>query len=330
MATMNRPTFQAIRSYSPTDPAIVFVSSRRQTRLTALDLITFVAGDENPKQFLHMEENEMQQVLQGIKDSNLKFCLAFGIGLHHAGLQEQDRKTCEELFLNRKIQVLIATATLAWGVNLPAHLVVIKGTEYFDGKVKKYVDMPITDVLQMMGRAGRPQFDNEGVAVVLVHDVKKNFYKKFLYDPFPVESSLLEVLPEHINAEIVAGTVQTKQAALDYLTWTYFFRRLLRNPTYYNLEGLEPAQVNVFLSGLVEKVVYELEAAACVVQKEHLLIPTFLGRISSFYYLSYRTMKHFLDNLEAQMSTSDVLLAISDSYEFDQQPVRHNEDKYNE
>lgn len=44
-----------------------------------------------------------------------------------------------------------------------------------------------------------------GVAVVLVHEQKKNFYKKFFYEPFPVESSLLEVLPEHLNAEIVAG-----------------------------------------------------------------------------------------------------------------------------
>ena len=67
-------------------------------------------------------------------------------------------------------------------------MVVVKGTEYFDGKQKKYVDMPITDVLQMMGRAGRPQYDDHGVACVLVHDVKKHFYKKFLYEPFPVES----------------------------------------------------------------------------------------------------------------------------------------------
>ncbi|XP_034488754.1 activating signal cointegrator 1 complex subunit 3 [Drosophila innubila] len=330
MATMNRPTFQAIRTYSPCEPTIVFVSSRRQTRLTALDLITFVAGDENPKQFLHIAEQEMELILQNIRDQNLKFCLAFGIGLHHAGLQEPDRKCVEELFLNRKIQVLVATATLAWGVNLPAHLVVIKGTEYFDGKVKKYVDMPITDVLQMMGRAGRPQFDNEGVAVVLVHDEKKNFYKKFLYDPFPVESSLLGVLPEHINAEIVAGTVQTKQAALDYLTWTYFFRRLLRNPSYYQLEGVEPENVNAFMSSLVGKVVYELTGAACVVERDGYLVPTFLGRISSYYYLSYRTMKHFLEDLEPGMDTKLVLLAICDSYEFDQQPVRHNEDKHNE
>nr|XP_017008983.2 activating signal cointegrator 1 complex subunit 3 [Drosophila takahashii] len=330
MATMNRPTFQAIRTYSPCEPTIVFVSSRRQTRLTALDLITFVAGDSNPKQFLHIAENEMELILQNIRDQNLKFCLAFGIGLHHAGLQEQDRKCVEELFLNRKIQVLVATATLAWGVNLPAHLVVIKGTEYFDGKVKKYVDMPITDVLQMMGRAGRPQFDNEGVAVVLVHDEKKNFYKKFLYDPFPVESSLLGVLAEHINAEIVAGTVQSKQAALDYLTWTYFFRRLLRNPSYYQLEGVEPENVNAFMSSLVERVVFELSAAACLVERDGCLVPTFLGRISSYYYLSYRTMKHFLEDLQPGMSTKEVLLAIADSYEFDQQPVRHNEDKYNE
>lgn len=45
-----------------------------------------------------------------------------------------------------------------------------------------------TDVLQMMGRAGRPQFDDEGIAVIFVHDIKKHFYKKFLYEPFPVES----------------------------------------------------------------------------------------------------------------------------------------------
>lgn len=122
------------------------------------------------------------------------------------------------------VQVLVCTSTLAWGVNLPAHLVVIKvrisraqicsftglrmnyhscrflwkafpdvltdtnyfgtsrflqqGTEFFDGKQKRYVDFPITDVLQMMGRAGRPQYDQHGKAIILVHEPKKSFYKK--------------------------------------------------------------------------------------------------------------------------------------------------------
>lgn len=104
----------------------------------------------------------------------------------------------------------------------------------------------MTDVLQMMGRAGRPQFDTEGVAVIMVEQEKKNFYKKFIYEPFPVErcqsftfidwvsvvnsivavSSLKEFLHDHINAELVAGTIASKQDAVDFLTWTYFFRRL--------------------------------------------------------------------------------------------------------
>ena len=128
--------------------------------------------------------------------------------------------------------------------------------------------MPITDVLQMMGRAGRPQFDDSGVAVVLVHDVKKNFYKQFLYEPFPVESSLLEVLPDHINAEIVAGTIKTKQEYLDYLTWTYFFRRLLKNPRYYNLDSMEPEHVNSYLSKLVDDTLFVLVEAQCIYNDE--------------------------------------------------------------
>ncbi|MES1903048.1 MAG: activating signal cointegrator 1 complex subunit, partial [Paramarteilia canceri] len=103
-------------------------------------------------------------------------------------MSESDRKIVEELFIDRKIQILIATATLAWGINLPAYLVILKGTEYYEAKTKKYVDYPVTDVLQMCGRAGRPQYDINGVACIFVRDIKKHFYKSFLYQSFPVES----------------------------------------------------------------------------------------------------------------------------------------------
>ena len=49
----------------------------------------------------------MENVIAGIKDANLKLTLAFGIGLHHAGLHERDRRTVEELFVNSKIQVFM-------------------------------------------------------------------------------------------------------------------------------------------------------------------------------------------------------------------------------
>lgn len=123
------------------------------------------------------------------------------------------------------------------GVNLPCHLVIVKGTEFYDGKTKQYVDMPVTDILQMLGRAGRPQFDDSAEAVVFVHEPKKHFYKKFLHDPFPVESSLHTCLHEHLNAEICAtGTIRSVVPdCVDYLTWTYYYRRLLMNPAYYGL-----------------------------------------------------------------------------------------------
>lgn len=107
---------------------IIFVSSRRQTRLTANDLISLCAGDDDPRRFLNMDENDVVSVIQNIKDQSLAHSLSFGIGLHHAGLVERDRKTVEELFVNQKIQILVATSTIAWGVNTPAHLVIIKGT----------------------------------------------------------------------------------------------------------------------------------------------------------------------------------------------------------
>ena len=78
---------------------------------------------------------------------------------------------------------LLQTDSRAWPAT-PWHLLLVA--------CRRYVDFPITDVLQMMGRAGRPQYDKHGVAVIMVHDPKKSFYKKFLYEPFPVESSLLD------------------------------------------------------------------------------------------------------------------------------------------
>ncbi|EZA54919.1 Activating signal cointegrator 1 complex subunit [Ooceraea biroi] len=332
MATMNRPTFQAIRQHAPKSPSLVFVSSRRQTRLTALDLIAFLAAEDEPKQWLSMPEEQMNNILENIKDSNLKLTLAFGIGLHHAGLQDRDRKTVEELFVNNKIQVLITTATLAWGVNFPAHLVVIKGTEYYDGKLKRYVDMPITDVLQMMGRAGRPQFDNSGVAVVLVHDLKKSFYKKFLYEPFPVESSLMGVLSDHINAEIVAGTIKNKQEFLDYLTWTYYFRRLMKNPKYYDLDVLEPECINQYLSLLVETTIRSLIDSHCIDsdEDEQSLISLPMGKIASFYYLSHKTMLMFTQSLRENMTLDQCLRILCQAHEYNELPVRHNEELLNE
>ncbi|GFR39799.1 hypothetical protein Agub_g285, partial [Astrephomene gubernaculifera] len=189
-----------------------------------------------------------------------------------------------------------------------------------------------------MGRAGRPQYDRHGVAVIMVHEPKKQFYKRFLYEPFPVESSLREQVADHFNAEIVAGTITSRQDAVDYLTWTYFFRRLLQNPSYYDLGGTDAESVNAYMSGLVAEALGQLEEAGCITQGDDdgdlgggggVVRPTPLGRIASFYYLRHQTLRQLGGVMRGGMGTREMLQALCSVSEFDELPVRHNEDKIN-
>lgn len=338
MQSMNKPTFQAIKTHSPDKPVIVFVASRRQTRLTSKDLINLCGMEENPRRFLKMSEDELQTNLLRVKSDDLKESLNFGIGLHHAGLIESDRSIAEELFANNKIQILVATSTLAWGVNLPAHLVVVKGTQFFDAKIEGYKDMDLTDVLQMLGRAGRPQFDTSGIARIFTQDSKKAFYKHFLHTGFPVESSLHNVLDNHLGAEVSAETITTKQDALDYLTWTFFFRRLHKNPSYYGLEisaeehnSITAQQMaNEYMISMVDKSLGELAESKCLeLYPNGDVYSTPMGKIMSYYYLSHKTIRHLVTHATRNATFTDVLSWMSSATEYDELPVRHNEDLIN-
>jgi activating signal cointegrator complex subunit 3 len=346
MATMNKPAYAAIMEHSPKKPVLIFVSSRRQTRLTALDLISYCAAadDEESRQFLHMSNDEAENISSTLTDQALQDCIVFGIGIHHAGLSDHDRKTSEQLFCNGKIQVLVCTSTLAWGVNFPAHLVIVKGTEFFDGKIGRYVDFPVTDVLQMMGRAGRPQFDDSGVACIFVHEPKKTFYKRFLHEPFPVESSLHNQMHNHISAEVASESVTSIIDCVEWISYTYLFRRLVANPCYYGLASTEIEVVEAYLTSLIENVVTELVNAGCVsFSDEFYLSATPAGAIASFYYLDWRSVaiiKKQYDIWKADgghdegnddsASLRAVLRLVSDCQEFAELPVRHNEDELNE
>lgn len=338
MESMNRPTFLAIKAHSPSKPVIVFVASRRQTRLTARALINLCGMEDNPRRFMHMSEDDLALNTERVKDDALREALSFGIGLHHAGLVESDRSLAEELFANNKIQILVATSTLAWGVNLPAHLVVVKGTQFFDAKIEGYKDMDLTDVLQMLGRAGRPQFDTSGIARIFTQDSKKPFYKHFLHTGFPVESSLHNVLDNHLGAEVSAETIATKQDALDYLTWTFFFRRLHKNPSYYGLEisaeenNTIAAQqaANEFMIEMVDKSLNELAESQCItIMPNGDIDPTPLGKIMSYYYLSHKTIRTLVEYAKPTATFEDVLNWMCRATEYDELPVRHNEDLIN-
>ena len=82
----------------------------------------------------------------------------------------------ERNFSKGLLKVLCCTATLAWGVNLPAHTVIIKGTQLYDSQKGKFTDIGMLDVQQIFGRAGRPQFDNSGEGIIITTHSKMADY----------------------------------------------------------------------------------------------------------------------------------------------------------
>lgn len=152
-----------------------------------------------------------------------------------------------------------------------------------------------------------------------------------MYEPFPVESSLKDHLHDHINAEIVAGTILRKQDAVMYLTWTFFYRRLVMNPSYYDLENTESSTVNAYLSRLVTDTLQDLEDGGCIkVDEDNLVEPLMLGTVASQYYLSYKTVSLFSTNIGPDTSLKVLFHVLCGAAEYDELPVRHNEEKINE
>ena len=221
----------------------------------------------------------------------------------------------------------MAVHSLCWGLGVSAHLVVLLDAQHYEGAERRYVDYPVTDVLQMMGRASRPLVDDVGRCVLLCHASKKLFYKKFLYEPLPVESHLDHFLADHMCAETVTKTIESKQDAVDYLTWTYMYRRLAQNPNYYNLQGASHRHLSDHLSELVETTLTDLEQARCISIDEGLEVsPLNLGMIASYYYIAYTTIELFASSLQPTTKLKGLLEILSSASEFELLPVRHRED----
>ncbi|KAJ9583779.1 hypothetical protein L9F63_021869 [Diploptera punctata] len=327
LIAMAKPVYNAILKHSPHKPVIVFVPTRKQARLTAIDLLTFTAAEGQPNRFFHAEEDDIKPFLDRMTDKTLKETLSQGVAYIHEGLTPSDHRLVEQLFDSGAVQVAVVTRNLCWGVNIAAHLVVIMDTQFYNGKIHAYEDYPITDVLQMVGRANRPQDDDDAKCVLMCQSSKKDFFKKFLNESLPVESHLDHRLHDHFNAEIVTKTIENKQDAVDYLTWTFIYRRLTQNPNYYNLQGVTHRHLSDHLSELVENTLNDLEQSKCIsIEDEMDCMPLNLGMIAAYYYINYTTIELFSLSLNSKTKIRGLLEIISSAAEYEDVPVRHRED----
>ena len=114
------------------------------------------------------------------------------MAFHHAGLSAQDRAAIEQGYLEGDINVICCTSTLAVGVNLPCHMVIIKNTVTYQGNFggcKEYSDL---EIMQMLGRAGRPQFDNSAVAVIMTRTYLTTHYENMVTGQEILESRYVQ------------------------------------------------------------------------------------------------------------------------------------------
>lgn len=221
---MNEVCYEKVLDQAGKNQTLVFVHSRKETSKTAKFLRDMAVEKETITQFVK-PEGATREILteesQNCKDPNLRDLLPFGFAIHHAGMSREDRTLVEDLFAEGHVQVLLCTATLAWGVNLPAHTVIIKGTQIYNPEKGRWVELSSQDVLQMLGRAGRPQYDTFGEGVIITNHQELQYYLSLLNQQLPIESQFVARLADNLNAEVVLGTIRNRDEAVQWLGYTY-------------------------------------------------------------------------------------------------------------
>jgi replicative superfamily II helicase len=303
--------------------ALVFVSSRQDTvqaakktrdELTERDVPVGARGDYE----FHTDAAELD-------DDTLRQSVLDGVGFHHAGLSRADKDRIEAWFRDGKIRILFSTSTLAWGVNLPARCVVIRDTKLHD-PLEGEVDMSPLDVLQMLGRAGRPGYDDRGYAWVVCGRSDADRYRRLLSEGKTIESRLARRegedrptdLAVHLNAEIALGTVGDVEDAMDWLETTFYYVRAERSSGYVAGDDLRE-RVSDTLSWLVDRGFVDVDGLA--------VEPTPLGRLASKFYLRLETARHFADLADGDgVDEFDVLRSVASAPEFESVSARSDEE----
>ena len=207
---------------------------------------------------------------------------------HNADVDLEDRSRLEKQFEeDPKFRVIVATSTLAWGLDLPARRVVVVGVDRGMQRVANY------DIQQMIGRAGRPGFDPRGDAYILVPESKKIETINTLKKPTPISSQLLEssgghykTLAFHIVSEIHHGCVRTKEG---FHEW---FRRSLAHHQ----------DEDEFDDRLVDKVIDSLVRCRAIVIENDEYKATSIGVVASMFYYSPFDVTDLRDNFTTVFS----------------------------
>jgi helicase len=301
---------------------LVFVNTRRSAEAVAKRLAKVVAKTLSPQEQAHLKTVGAELTDDGepsLAGQQLGHLMAHGVAYHTAGLSSRQRRTVEQNFREGKIKVICATPTLAAGVNTPARRVIIRDVWRFDLNLGNQ-PLPVLEVQQMMGRAGRPRYDPYGEAVLIAKsedekDVLTTSYLDAESEPITSKLGAEPALRVHVLSSIAAGF--TPSVAL--------LERFL-DSTFYAHQGeswLIKARLQEVLRFLVDN--------EFVTRSGDDLRPTLFGKRTSDLYidpLSALTLKRALENARKRGSvpTFAYLHAISATVDLDPLFLRQKDD----
>ena len=211
---------------------LIFVGTRKSAESEAVKLAKRVSKKLSAEDSERMARlNQVASSIEGGRQSamgeKLVQCIRGGTAFHHAGLTHNQRKVVENAFKEGILTCLSATPTLAAGVNLPARRVLVRDIKRWDDGMSR--PLPVMEVRQMLGRAGRPKYDDFGEAWVLckgtdgweVADMVSEKY--FFGDVEPINSKLAgePALRTHILSIISTGGIQHRGEIGDFLSATF-------------------------------------------------------------------------------------------------------------
>lgn len=308
---LNHKLPEVIKKYSNDKPSLIFCATRK----SAMTAATIITKEGKFDICFSLEKRKLYlQISSSLRDKTLQETTRFGIAFHHAGLCQSDRRIIESGFIDGRVMILCCTSTLAMGVNLPAHLVIIKNTSFYnEGEYKPYTE---SSLVQMIGRAGRPQFDTHATAVIMTKTSCQGEIEKMLTGKLIVDSQLHKFLTEHLNSEIVLGTINDDVIARKWIDATFFRVRLMRNPENYGLKSNSSIAVkeNVMINLCKESIQMLLKHRMITRTNQGFLEATDSGRAMAKHYISLGTMIKLI-NLRGNESIQELLEMVSSSTE---------------
>lgn len=323
---LNYKLMDIIKNFSDRKPTLVFCSTRKSTesagKVLAANSNNYFVQDQAARQTL-------ADIASVISSPLLKELVRQGVAFHHAGLAVEDKRIVEQNFALGHIPVLLSTTTMSVGVNLPAHLVIIKSTEHYrPGKACE--EYNASTINQMIGRAGRTQFGCEtAIAVIMTKEQSREKYENMINGAKALESMLYKSLLEHMNAEIVLATIRNVDEAVKWVKSTFLYKRILKNPTGYGLPKRSSAgEIECDIRQMCNKELAKLKKYKLVENASSFgtIAATKLGEVMASCYVSFDTIRKFCE-ISNRAAVPELLSVVASCAEFSQDFALRNDEK---